>query len=144
MTCINGGLAGMVSLCAGCNVLHQGAAFALGLLGGFTVWWVGNTVRAFRIDDPLDAFAVHYGGGVVGVLFTPVFMNDGIVHWTRCADQNLLEGEPCDYKPFQVWCWNLVGIIAITLWSGVLCGLMFFGLMSAGLLRSFFFAKFVI
>ena len=24
LTCINGGLAGMVALCAGCNVLHQG------------------------------------------------------------------------------------------------------------------------
>lgn len=53
LTCINGGLAGMVALCAGCNVLHQGAAFALGILGGFTMWWSGNTVRKLSIDDPL-------------------------------------------------------------------------------------------
>ena len=44
-----------------------------------------------------DAFAVHYGGGVVGVLATPVFMNGGIVHWTRCAEQT---GD-CDYYEFK-------------------------------------------
>ena len=29
LTCINGGLAGMVSMCAGCNVLSQGQFFIL-------------------------------------------------------------------------------------------------------------------
>ena len=29
LTCINGGLAGMVALCAGCNVLHQGMSHNL-------------------------------------------------------------------------------------------------------------------
>lgn len=75
-----------------------------------------------------DAFAVHYGGGLVGLLFTPVFMTGGIVDWKK--------GDPM--IPFQVWCWNLVGLIAITLWSGVICGLMFFALSKAGLLRLVF------
>ena len=125
----------MVALCAGCNVLHQGAAFALGIMGGFTVWWISNTMKAARIDDPLDAFAVHYGGGMCGILFTPVFMDGGIVHWERCAEQNLAEGEACDYRPFQVWCWNLIGLIVITLWSALLSGLTFFALKKAGRLR---------
>ena len=79
----------MVSLCAGCNVLHSAAAFAVGILGGFTMWWTSNLIRRLRIDDPLDAFAVHYGGGVVGVLTTPFFMKGGIIYWTPCADQVL-------------------------------------------------------
>ena len=35
-----------------------------------------------RIDDPLDAVAVHMGGGTLGVLMVPFFMTeyeDGIV-----------------------------------------------------------------
>ena len=43
----------MVALCAGCNVLHQGAAFACGILGGFTMWWSGNLVKKLCVDDPL-------------------------------------------------------------------------------------------
>ena len=34
-----------------------------------------------------DAFAVHYGGGVCGVLLTPVFMIDGIIAHVPCDDQ---------------------------------------------------------
>merc|ERR1712048_32879 len=146
LTCINGGLAGMVALCAGCNVMHQGAAFACGILGGFTMWWAGNLIKKLCVDDPLDAFAVHYGGGVVGLLFTPVFMNGGIVDWENCSTQEEAfkvaqaaagtnEVFECNYAPFQAWVWNLVGLIAITLWSGVICGLMFFTLNLFGLLR---------
>ena len=120
----------MVSLCAGCNVLHSAAAFAVGILGGFTMWWTSNLIRRLRIDDPLDAFAVHYGGGVVGVLTTPFFMKGGIIYWTPCADQvlEITEQNPnpeCSYAPFQQWVWNLIGLVAITLWSGSICAAMF-------------------
>ena len=84
---INGGLAGMVAMCAGCNVLHQGAAFGLGAMGGITLMWFSWAMKKLKIDDPLDAFAVHFGGGIVGILATPVFMNGGVVHWKNCADQ---------------------------------------------------------
>ena len=120
------------------------------------MWWSGNTVRKLSIDDPLgktlscdryitqtDAFAVHYGGGLCGLLFTPVFMNDGIVDWVNCDDQKAalvaagqnVDNFVCQYDPFKKFAWNLVGLIAITLWSGVICALMFFALSKAGLLR---------
>merc|ERR1712113_1272343 len=139
--CINGGLAGMVALCAGCNVLHQGAAFALGIMGGFTCYWTASLASSLGVDDPLDAFAVHYGGGVVGVLATPVFMNGGIVDWVNCKDQEAVwdvatMGEfECSYTEFQVWAWNFIGLIAITLWSGGLTALLFYLLNLAGFLR---------
>jgi len=53
LTCINGGLGGMVALCAGCDAFHPGAAFAVGIMGGFTMWWVSNLVRDMGVDDPL-------------------------------------------------------------------------------------------
>ena len=73
-------------------------------------------------------------------------MNGGIVDWEKCSTQEEAfkaaqaaagtdETFECNYAPFQAWVWNLVGLIAITLWSGVICGLMFFTLNLFGLLR---------
>ena len=58
----------MVGLCAGCNDLNPGGAFGIGALSGVTLWWMSYCVQLLGIDDPLDAFAVHYGGGICGVL----------------------------------------------------------------------------
>ena len=157
LTCINGGLCGMVAMCAGCNVLNQGAAFGIGGMAGITIWWVSMVLRRMGVDDPLDAFAVHYGGGIVGVLATPVFMNGGIVDSKICKDQ--LEeyvlayfptnstgtgcfADPmadgcfsCDRFEYKVFAWNLVGLLAITLWAGGLSFAMFMGLKFFNLLR---------
>ena len=82
----------MVAMCAGCNVLHQGAAFGIGGMAGITLWWVSLLLKRLGVDDPLDAFAVHYGGGVVGVLATPVFMTGGVVDSVLCKEnvQNII------------------------------------------------------
>ena len=50
-------------------------------------------------------------------------MNGGIVRWVQCADQEetfLAAGGvaadfKCNYKEYQVFAWNLIGLIAITL-----------------------------
>ena len=60
LTCINGGLAGMVALCAGCNVLHPGAAFAIGIIGGFTMYWVSNVLKRLGVDDPLGKHKIEF------------------------------------------------------------------------------------
>ena len=46
-----------------------------------------KVLNKLKIDDPLDAFAVHYGGGFCGVLLTPIFMIGGIIDWTGCDSQ---------------------------------------------------------
>jgi len=163
LTCINGGLAGMVAMCAGCNVIHQGTAIGIGAMGGITLWWVSLLLKNLGVDDPLDAFAVHYGGGVVGVLATPVFMTGGIVDSVLCKDQRdayivtlatyaannpLVDttggcfADPdaegcfsCDRFEYKVFAWNLAGLLAITLWAGGLSLAMFQILKAVGLLR---------
>lgn len=40
LVCINGGLAGMVSMCAACNELNTGAAFGIGATAGMTMYWI--------------------------------------------------------------------------------------------------------
>ena len=61
LVCINGGLAGMVSMCVACDALNTGAAFGIGAIAGLTLFWVSTVLKKFQVDDPLDAFAVHYG-----------------------------------------------------------------------------------
>ena len=32
------------------------------------------------IDDPVDAVAIHGGGGLIGIIAAPIFMEDGEIH----------------------------------------------------------------
>ena len=76
----------MVSMAAGCNVLSQGAAFGIGGIPGITLWWISIILKKLKIDDPLNAFGVHYGGGLVGILMTPVFMPLGVINSVLCKE----------------------------------------------------------
>ena len=46
-----------------------------------------------------------------------------------------LDGFKCDMYEYKVWVWNLIGLLAITLWSGGICALMFYILKLLGVLR---------
>ena len=108
----------------------SGAAFGIGAIAGITVFWVSTLLHRLNIDDPLDAFAVHYGGGVVGVLMTPVFMIDGVIASVSCKDQEAawvadhptwdVANFSCDLYEYKVFAWNLCGLVVITLWAGSL------------------------
>jgi Amt family ammonium transporter len=75
---INGSLAGMVGVCAGCNLYLPHAAFIVAAISAFTHLLISGAMLVLRIDDPLDAVAVHGGGGIVGILALPVFMPGGL------------------------------------------------------------------
>ena len=45
---INGGLAGMVAACAGCNNMPQWAAFITGLIAGFNFYWYSQETVFIR------------------------------------------------------------------------------------------------
>ena len=62
---LNGALAGMVSQCAGCDVYMPWAALLVGVFGGWAFVAVHWAMLKARLDDPLDAVAVHGGGGEI-------------------------------------------------------------------------------
>lgn len=130
LLCLNGTLSGMVSLCAGCHLYEPWAALVVGVLGGLGFLAVHFLMLAARVDDPLDAVAVHAGGGLVGLLAVPFFMYRGLQPGERGV---FWDGD--SLQPWLVLGWNLAGGVAIMAWSAAWAGLLFGGLAWAGLLR---------
>ena len=66
----------MVAICAGCDKVYAWGAVCIGALAGpFMIFLSWLTIK-MKIDDPLDAFAVHAGGGAVGLLTVPFFWKE--------------------------------------------------------------------
>ena len=65
---INGILAGLVSVTAGCANLTMVGAWVAGLIGGIIVVFAVAALDAAGIDDPVGAFSVHGVCGVWGTL----------------------------------------------------------------------------
>jgi Amt family ammonium transporter len=58
---INGCLVGMVAICAGANVFAPYISLVMGFFSGFIYLMLAWLVLCFKIDDPLNAVAVHFG-----------------------------------------------------------------------------------
>ena len=60
---LNGMLTGIVAQCAGCDAYLPSWSVIIGVLGGL-VYLIGHKAMVrLKLDDPLDAVAVHAGGG---------------------------------------------------------------------------------
>lgn len=70
---INGSLAGLVSITASCHAVSTQEAVVIGAIGGLITALVGSGLDYFRIDDAVDAIAVHGGSGVWGTLAVALF-----------------------------------------------------------------------
>nr|XP_045598905.1 putative ammonium transporter 1 [Procambarus clarkii] len=116
---LNGSLAGMVSISAGCNVVQPWSACLIGTVGGSVFLAIHTLLPKLKVDDPLDAVAVHMGGGLWGLVAVALFQDGGIVYGGSA----------------EVLAWNIVGALAIVAWSGGLCLVMFGSLRLLGVLR---------
>lgn len=75
-TICNGIIVGLVSCTASCDKIEVWSAFCIGTIGS-TFYSVGCLLlQKFHIDDPLEASAVHLGGGTWGVLAVAFFNNE--------------------------------------------------------------------
>ena len=124
--CLNASLAGLVAITAGCQAVDYIGAAIIGIISGILVdVAVEVIVKKFHIDDPVGAIGVHFVNGVFGTIAAGLFATsksalgvDGpiyaLIHNTSFADG------------LKVLGWQLLGIFAILLWTGLTITLTFF------------------
>ena len=71
-TC-NSLLGGLVGITAGCSVVTANHAILIGVIAAFIYHGASCLMRKLKIDDPLDAFAVHGACGLWGVWAVGLF-----------------------------------------------------------------------
>jgi Amt family ammonium transporter len=75
----NGCLAGLVAITAGCSTVYPWGAVCIGAVAGF-LYVLGSRVSILlRLDDPLDAIAVHAWNGTWGVIAVGFFAGKGLI-----------------------------------------------------------------
>lgn len=74
---INGSLAGLVGITAGCAFVSDYAAILIGAVSGLLMMAATNWLEARRIDDPVGAFPVHAASGVWGTIAVGLFASKG-------------------------------------------------------------------
>ena len=74
---INGVLAGLVSITAGCNVVNPVSAILIGLVAGVLVDVAVLIIDKQKIDDPVGAVAVHGINGLFGTIAVGLFATEG-------------------------------------------------------------------
>lgn len=85
---LNGGLAGLVGITAGCGAVDAWGALAIGLLCGIAVVVSIETVdKKFKIDDPVGAISVHGTCGFLGTVLVGLFATEGGLFYGGGAHQ---------------------------------------------------------
>jgi ammonium transporter, Amt family len=111
---LNGILAGLVGITAGCDLVSPLGAVIIGLVcGTVLVYSIEFIDTKLHIDDPVGASTVHGVCGILGTLMTGLFAVDG----------GLFYG--CGWNFFGAQC---LGIVCIDLWAAATGLLLFYGI----------------
>lgn len=83
---LNGSLAGLVAVTAGCDAVSDTGAIAIGLIAGvvlvYAVTFIDNVLK---IDDPVGAVSVHGVCGGLGTILVGVFSQSGGILYGKGA-----------------------------------------------------------
>ncbi|WNQ10193.1 ammonium transporter [Paenibacillus aurantius] len=102
---INGSLAGLVGITAGCAFVSDVAAILIGAVCGIVMVLVTELLEARGVDDPVGAFAVHGVSGSLGTLAVGLFATKELASETGQGYYGLFYGGG----------WQLLGVQALGL-----------------------------
>jgi len=75
---LNGALAGLVAITAGCDVVSPGGAVIIGMIAGLILpFGVEFIDSILKVDDPVGAVTVHGLCGAIGTLLVGLFATEG-------------------------------------------------------------------
>ena len=108
---LNGGLAGLVAITAGCDVVTIPGAFLIGVISGFFIVLAVEFVdQKMRIDDPVGAIAAHGGCGALGTILTGFFSESDGLLYTGNADFLLVQ---------------ILGVVAVAIYVFIVINIVF-------------------
>ena len=107
---VNGALAGLVAVTAGCAFISVPSSAIIGAIAGVLVVFAVTIFDKLKLDDPVGATSVHLVNGVFGTIAVGLFAEDGI---TGTATGNgLFMGGGTDLLVAQ-----LTGVVAVGAFS---------------------------
>ncbi len=111
---LNGALAGLVAITAGCDAVSPGGALIIGMLAGIVVVLsVSFFDNIIKIDDPVGAISVHGVCGAFGTLMVGFFStSDGIYYGNGWS---LLKSQFIGVVSIAAWTLAASAILFITL-----------------------------
>jgi Amt family ammonium transporter len=111
---LNGALAGLVAITAGCDIVTPVGSIIIGLIAGVVlVFSVELFDKVFKVDDPVGAISVHGVNGALGTIMVGFFAVEGGVFYG--GGFNLLISQ-------------LIGVAAVAVWALGLGFVLFLGL----------------
>lgn len=109
---LNGSLAGLVAITAGCDLVSPFGAAIIGIIAGFAVvFGIEFIDKVLRVDDPVGAVGVHGVCGALGTILVGFFALDG----------GLLYGGGASMLLTQI-----IGVVSVAAWVGVTMTIVFF------------------
>ena len=100
---LNGSLAGLVAVTAGCAVVDIVGAFFIGLIAGILVDVAVEVIdKKIHVDDPVGAIAVHGANGLWGTIACGLFSTSTGLFYTGSFNQLAVQ---------------LLGIVCIAAWT---------------------------
>ena len=109
---LNGSLAGLVAITAGCDMVTPLGAAIIGICAGFAVvFGIEFVEKVLKIDDPVGAVGVHGVNGALGTLMTGLL----------AKDQGLFYGHGAHFFLVQ-----LLGVVCVIAWVAVTMTIVFF------------------
>lgn len=113
---LNGSLAGLVAITAGCDTVEPWAAAVIGVIAGFVVvFGIEFIDKVCKIDDPVGAVGVHGMCGFIGTICVGIFSNG---YSTK--------GRGLVYGEFECLGVQALGAVVVALYVAVAMTIVFF------------------
>ena len=121
---LNGSLAGLVAITAGCDTVSPTSAAIIGIISGFVVvFGVEFVDKILKVDDPVGAVGVHFLNGMIGTLCVGLFSDgSGTVIDEKVVKGLFISG---DFKLLGI---EALGVVSVCAWVFATMAIVFLAL----------------
>ena len=115
---LNGSLAGLVAITAGCDVVTLFGSVIIGICAGFAVvFGIEFVDQKLKVDDPVGAVGVHCINGALGTILTGLF---AYYNGTEVEPLGVFYGGGFHFFGIQV-----LGVVAVIAWVAITMTIVF-------------------